>query len=702
MNRHYFLILSLFFSMQMFAQTGIGTISPDASAKLDVSSTNKGFLPPRVSLTSVTDNTTIPSPATGLFVYCKGDAGLAAGYYYWNGNAWATIATAGGSGSFASSFMRGSRIATQSIAVNGVVVFSNIDNSSGGDISLNTSTGKITLAPGNTYRLRAAVPNFSSGQRPAFIWYNETTSANVGSATFAYNPGDAATLGAFGAPAELIITPTVSTVVSFRLLSSLSSGNVTLGGNGDFSTTGSYPWFDIEVISGNAPVTGQSVDYGIARYTGADVAGLAAGALVSFDATAAGNLSWSANKFTLKANKTYEIESSLAIYNTSVGTAGRFQIYDYTNAISLANSLFMSQNGTGSNSQSANTPMKCIVTPASDIQVGIRLLDYFGGAPGIVGNAVLSGSNSASNSTYFVVKQIGSSAIINPWTLSGTNTYNNTGNVGIGNTSPSTTLTLGNSTGTIGGEILLNPTSTQYEGGQIVFKRSLVGSTVDWTLDQYGTSSSNARFRIFNGSSETNGIAILENGYLGIGTATPSNKLHVQSSDGTTVYIESTTADNNGMMILNANTNQNWSSNWHEFIYFRNQGNNIGGIIGSNGGNMVSYTTSSDYRLKTDLKGFNGLDLVNKIKTYDYAWKRDSSRMYGFMAHELQEVLPYVVTGRKDAIDANGKIIPQSVDYSKLTPILVKAIQEQDTKIKEQQKQIDKLIKRIELLEIKK
>jgi hypothetical protein len=508
MNRNILFIGALFFSMQLFAQTGIGTTSPDASAKLEISSNNKGFLPPRVSLTSVTDNTTIPSPATGLLVYCKGDAGLAAGYYYWNGNAWATIATSGGSGSFAASFLRGSRTATQSIAVSGIVVFSNIDNSTGTDISLNTSTGKITLAPGNTYRLRAAVPNFSSGQRPAFIWYNETTSANVGSATFSYNPGDAASLGAFGAPAELIITPTVTTVLSFRLLSSLSNGNVTVGGNGDFSTTGSYPWFDAQVISGNAPVTGQSVDYGIARYTGADGGGLAAGALVSFDATAAGNLSWSANKFTLKANKTYEIESSLAIYNTSAGSAGRFQIYDYTNAISLANSLFMSQNGTGSNSQNANTPMKCIVTPASDIQVGIRLLDFYGGAPGIVGNAVLSGSTSASNASYFVVKQIGSSAIINPWTLAGTNIYNTTGNVGIGTSSPTTTLDVTGSLQVSGNTTLKSNaiigTGVGSEGGEIQLVNAATGSSLSGTAvsaDIYQD-----RLRIFEGGGNFRGV----------------------------------------------------------------------------------------------------------------------------------------------------------------------------------------------------
>jgi hypothetical protein len=56
--------------------------------------------------------------------------------------------------------------------------------------------------------------------------------------------------------------------------------------------------------------------------------------------------------------------------------------------------------------------------------------------------------------------------------------------------------------------------------------------------------------------------------------------------------------------------------------------------------------------------------------------------MYGFMADELQTILPYAVTGQKDAVDKEGKIIPQGVDYGKLTPILIKAIQEQESKIR--------------------
>ena len=84
----------------------------------------------------------------------------------------------------------------------------------------------------------------------------------------------------------------------------------------------------------------------------------------------------------------------------------------------------------------------------------------------------------------------------------------------------------------------------------------------------------------------------------------------------------------------------------------------------------VAYNTSSDYRLKEDLQDFNGLDKVSKIKMYDFKWKTDESRSYGVMAHELQEVLPDAVSGKKDAEEMQG------VDYSKIVPLLVKSIQE--------------------------
>lgn len=80
-----FIILPTLF----FAQVGVGTTSPDASAILDVSSTSKGFLPPRVALTGTTDVATILTPATGLMVYNTATAAdVVPGYYFYNGAMW--------------------------------------------------------------------------------------------------------------------------------------------------------------------------------------------------------------------------------------------------------------------------------------------------------------------------------------------------------------------------------------------------------------------------------------------------------------------------------------------------------------------------------------------------------------------------------------------------------------------------------------
>ena len=93
-------------------------------------------------------------------------------------------------------------------------------------------------------------------------------------------------------------------------------------------------------------------------------------------------------------------------------------------------------------------------------------------------------------------------------------------------------------------------------------------------------------------------------------------------------------------------------------------------------GTTTSFNTSSDYRLKEDLQDFAGLDMVSKIPVYDFKWKTDKSRSYGVMAHELEEVLPQAVNGNKDAEEM------QSVDYSKIVPLLVKSIQELEARLK--------------------
>lgn len=94
MKKIFLLLFLITYSVQ--GQVGIGTDTPNASARLDVSATDKGFLPPRISLTSATDISTISSPATGLLIYNTATAGtipnnVSPGYYYWNGNSWVKI-----------------------------------------------------------------------------------------------------------------------------------------------------------------------------------------------------------------------------------------------------------------------------------------------------------------------------------------------------------------------------------------------------------------------------------------------------------------------------------------------------------------------------------------------------------------------------------------------------------------------------------
>ncbi len=94
----YLLVFSGFF-FNASAQTGIGTTAPNASAKLEVAATDKGFLPPRVALTASNAFSPIvgtAANATGLLVYNTASAGatpnnVVPGYYYWNGTAWIQI-----------------------------------------------------------------------------------------------------------------------------------------------------------------------------------------------------------------------------------------------------------------------------------------------------------------------------------------------------------------------------------------------------------------------------------------------------------------------------------------------------------------------------------------------------------------------------------------------------------------------------------
>ena len=113
-------------------------------------------------------------------------------------------------------------------------------------------------------------------------------------------------------------------------------------------------------------------------------------------------------------------------------------------------------------------------------------------------------------------------------------------------------------------------------------------------------------------------------------------------------------------------------------ILFVNSNGVVGSIVTT--GSATSYVTSSDYRLKENIVLMTGaLNKVAKLKPVTYTWKVDGSSSEGFIAHELQAIVPDCVTGEKDAVDEEGNIKPQGIDTSFLVATLTAAIQEQQT-----------------------
>jgi hypothetical protein len=91
----------------------------------------------------------------------------------------------------------------------------------------------------------------------------------------------------------------------------------------------------------------------------------------------------------------------------------------------------------------------------------------------------------------------------------------------------------------------------------------------------------------------------------------------------------------------------------------------------------TSYNITSDYRLKENVRPIDGaLDRLQQLNPVRFSWKQAPSiESEGFIAHELQEVVPSAVTGQKDA-EKDDQPEYQGVDLSKLVPLLVSAVQE--------------------------
>ena len=121
------------------------------------------------------------------------------------------------------------------------------------------------------------------------------------------------------------------------------------------------------------------------------------------------------------------------------------------------------------------------------------------------------------------------------------------------------------------------------------------------------------------------------------------------------------------------------------FLVCRTSDNSTIGQVARNGTSAaVQFLTSSDYRLKENINyDFDATSKIKQLKPCKFTWKNDDSNVVfdGFLAHEVQEIVPYAINGKKDAVDEDGNIEAQSIDKGDLVPLLVKTIQELEARI---------------------
>ena len=232
-----------------------------------------------------------------------------------------------------------------------------------------------------------------------------------------------------------------------------------------------------------------------------------------------------------------------------------------------------------------------------------------------------------------------------------------------------------------------------------------------------------------NGSSGS-AIQMQNNGSLASNIVADSNALYLQNitamafaTGGTGTGTERMRIDSNGRWMVNVTSALNggtargslvFNGATEQGLFIATSGANNGQCMGfnynisTNVGSInitsgaTSYATSSDYRLKENIAPMTGaLITVAKLKPVTYKWKLNGETTQGFIAHELQEVVPECVVGEKDAVDADGNPVHQGIDTSFLVATLTAAIQELKALVDTQSSTITALTARITALEAK-
>ena len=277
------------------------------------------------------------------------------------------------------------------------------------------------------------------------------------------------------------------------------------------------------------------------------------------------------------------------------------------------------------------------------------------------------------------------------------------GNVGIGTSSPAAKLDiLGSSTTTIkvksnsGGSgnysQLLFDTHNSFSGvGQAYIRGISLADGNSNTGMTFGVNSSG-----FGAPFEAMRIDSAGNLLVGQTSRARAEKLGVTNSSGQAFWFDGSTGcggftnDDLNHYSVTFTSKAGTSALHYQIGFFNSVGSNVGSITHNN--TNTTYSTSSDYRLKENIAPMTGaLATVALLKPCTYTWKSNGEESQGFIAHELQAVIPDAVVGEKDAVNEDGSIKPQGIDTSYLVATLTAAIQEQQAIITDLKARIENL-----------
>jgi len=240
------------------------------------------------------------------------------------------------------------------------------------------------------------------------------------------------------------------------------------------------------------------------------------------------------------------------------------------------------------------------------------------------------------------------------------------------------------------------------------------GLSIDTSLGQDSNAGS---LQIYPNSG--GGFIVRNDSKVGIGENTPFGKLHIKTSDtgvtsasaqGNLLVLEDS---ENGLSILSSTAGAGYinfgdsddndvgmiiyghSSNSLDF--WTNAANRMrltsGGDLHVDGDIIAYSATVSDKRLKDDVKPLeSSLDKVMNLKGVEYVWNngsRKGQKDIGFIAQEVEEIIPEIV--REKEVIFNKEENYKTVDYEKITAVLVEAMKEQQDQINDLKKEIQTL-----------